>query len=359
MKEFTLSGPGWFDRQPDPVIWARDGAVAYYNPAAAALAGQWGWTLAEGAALPPPLAELAAGETGGFALNGTAWTCRTWELEGGTLFQLSPALESGGLTLDRLSQIAGQLRIPLGNLIGASQLLEYPRADRAPEKTEQYRSIQRKNYYILLRMLDSLELLGDLSAGKTPFRPQVLDLGGLCADVVRRAQGVGAQAGCALTLDQRDGNLLVDGEEWMLRKLIYQLLSNAIRAAGDGGKVVLRLEIREKQWVRITVSDSGAGFSAAQLARAFDPAQSGDPLAERDRGLGLGISICRLVAEQHGGRMALLSGGGGTAVVELPRSSGVEAGELRSAQDYCGGLNETLLQLADVLPWQCFQSDEG
>ena len=57
--------------------------------------------------------------------------------------------------------------------------------------------------------------------------------------------------------------------------------------------------------------------------------------------------------------MALLSGGGGTAVVELPRSSGVEAGELRSAQDYCGGLNETLLQLADVLPWQCFQSDEG
>ena len=91
MKEFTLSGPGWFDRQPDPVIWARDGAVAYYNPAAAALAGQWGWALAEGAALPPPLAELAAGETGGFALNGTAWTCRTWELEGGTLFQLSPA----------------------------------------------------------------------------------------------------------------------------------------------------------------------------------------------------------------------------------------------------------------------------
>ena len=38
MKEFTLSGPGWFDNQPDPVIWARQDAVAYFNPAAAELA---------------------------------------------------------------------------------------------------------------------------------------------------------------------------------------------------------------------------------------------------------------------------------------------------------------------------------
>lgn len=358
MKEFTLSGPGWFDRQPDPVIWARCGTVAYFNPAAGDLARRMGWPMAEGEGLPRPLAELEGQGTVTFSLEGENWLCRTAELEGGTLYQLSPAPETSSVSLDRLSQIAGQLRTPLGNLIGASQLLEYPRADRSPEKTEQYRAIQRKNYHILLRMLDSLDFLGTVSGAEAPFRPQILDFGGLCGDVVRRAQGVGDQAGCTLTLDQRSGNLLVRGEERMLRKLIYQLLSNAIRAAGNPGRVVLRLEAREKRWVRLTVSDSGQGFSAAQLARAFDPARGGDTLAEGERGLGLGISICRAVAEKHGGRMALLSGDGGKAVVELPLCTDLAGGELHSPQDFSGGLNETLIQLADVLPWQCFLSDD-
>lgn len=357
MKEFTLSGPGWFDNQPDPVIWARQDAVAYFNPAAAELARRGGWVLTEGGELPEPLKELAGLGAEDVFLSGRRWVCRTAELDGGTLYQLSPVPESPWVSLSRLSQMASQLRTPLGNLIGASQLLEYPRADRSPEKTEQYWAIQRKNYHIMLRMLDSLEFLGTISDEQIPFRPQVLDLGGLCADVVRRVQGVSDQIGCTLSLDQRSGNLLVRGEERMLRKMIYQLLSNAIRAAGASGRVVLQLESRGRRWVRLIVSDSGEGFSPTQLARAFDPARGNDTLAEEERGLGLGISICRMVAEKHGGRMALLSGDGGKAVVELPLCTDLTAGELHSPQDFSGGLNETLIQLADVLPWQCFRGD--
>ena len=357
MKEFTLSGPGWFDAVPDPVFWTLRGTVAYYNPAAEALARREGWELAEGKALPQVLQGLETQGAESCSLGGEHWVCRRAELDGGVLYQLSLAPEAPLVPLDRLSQIAGQLRIPLGNLIGASQLLEYPRGDRSPEKTEQYRAIQRKNYHILLRMLDSLEFLGTTSGEQVRFHPQVLDFGGLCADVVRRVQGVGDQAGCAVTLEQRSGNLLVRGEERMLRRLLYQLLSNAIRAAGDGGRVLLRLESREKRWVRLAVSDSGEGFSPTQLARAFDPARGNDPLAEGEWGLGLGISICRIVAEKHGGRIALLSGDGGKAVVGLPLCTDLTAGELHTSQDFGGGLNETLIQLADVLPWQCFLAD--
>lgn len=357
MKEFTLSGPGWFDAAPDPVFWTQEGTLAYFNSAAEALARREGWELVEGKAMPEALQGLEAPGTECCSLGGQRWICRRVELEGGSLYQLSPAPEAPLVSLDRLSQIAGQLRIPLGNLIGASQLLEYPRADRSPEKTEQYRAIQRKNYHILLRMLDSLEFLGTTSGEQVRFQPQVLDFGGLCADVVRRVQGVSDQADCAVTLIQRDGNLLVRGEERMLRRLLYQLLSNALRAAGDNGRVVLRLECREKRWVRLTVSDSGQGFTPSQLARAFDPDRGNDPLVEGERGLGLGISICRIVAEKHGGRIALLSGDGGKAVVELPLCTDLTAGELHTSQDFGGGLNETLIQLADVLPWQCFLAD--
>lgn len=354
MKEFTLSGPGWFDAEPDPVIWARQGSVAYFNPAAAALARREGWPLAEGGALPEPLDWPAGPGVETVALGGERWRCRASELDGGILYQLSPTPAAPAVPLERLSELAGQLRTPLGNLIGASQLLEYPRADRSPEKTEQYRAIQKKNYHILLRMLDSLEFWGAIAGEEDVVHPQVLDFGGLCAEVVRQVQGVSARTGCAVSLERREGNLLVRGEERMLRKLLYQLLSNAIRAAGDGGQVLLRLEGRGKGWIRLTVSDSGAGFTSAQLARAFDPDRAGDPLAEGTRGLGLGIAICRRVAERHGGRMALLSGSGGTVVVELPLCDDAGAGALHSPLDYSGGLNETLIQLADVLPWQCF-----
>ena len=249
------------------------------------------------------------------------------------------------------------MRIPLGNLIGAIQLLEYPRVERSEEKRRQYQAIEHKNYHILLRMLDDLELLGSLD-GEQPFRPTVLDFGGLCADVTRSVEYLAQQTGRSVGLEVKDGNLLVEGEEHLLRRMLYHLISNALRASGDGGAVRLRLEKRGKQ-VRLTVSDSGEGFSPQELGRAFDPSDAAEDLVSAG-GLGVGISICRQIAQRHNGRIALLGGGsGGMAVVELPLAQSVEGGALQSPADYTGGLNEVLTRLSDVLPWQCFVTGDG
>jgi len=357
MKEFNLSGPGWFDGVSDPVVWILDGAVAYYNPAASALAERAGWSLAEGAPPPACLAELPADGMTACSCGGGTWQCRSRALEGGVLLQMTLLAPEPPFSAQRLGQLAAQMRPPLGNLIGAAQLLEYPREDRSPEHVEKYRAIQRKNYHILLRMLDNLDFLSAASGENTPFCPALLDFGGLCAEVIRGAQDLCAQAGCNVSLEDRGGNFLVMGEERMLRAMLYQLLSNAVRAAGTGGSTVFRLERREKA-VRLTVSDSGAGFTASELARAFDPSRASNALETPWAGLGIGISICRMVVQRHGGRIALLSGDGGRVVVELPLCASVEGGELRTRRDYSGGLNETLIQLSDVLPWQSFAAGE-
>lgn len=348
MKDFTLSGAAVFDGTPDPVIWVQDGTVAYYNTAALTMATEAGWKIEEGAALPEQLQTLGTGAAVALTGDWSDWRCSTDPVGGGTLLRFVREKDAVVGTR-RLNQIAGRMRIPLGNLIGAIHLLEDGERRLPPEKIAQYRAIQKKSYHVLLRMLDSMEVLG---WDQTP-EPVLLDFGGLCQDVVYQASSLVEASGRRLEFDRTEGNLLVRGEEHLLRRMLYHLLSNALHAAGEGGAVFLRLS-RRGEWVRLAVSDTGDGFSPEDLAIAFDPSAQQDDLTAIDSGLGIGISVCRTVVDRHGGRMALLSGGGGRAVVELPVAKSTEGSLRQSRMDYNGGLNEAMIQLSDVLPWQCF-----
>ncbi|MBR1779994.1 MAG: HAMP domain-containing histidine kinase, partial [Oscillospiraceae bacterium] len=242
---------------------------------------------------------------------------------------------------------------PLSRLIGT---LQHPADDAgSPEQTRHLRAVQRKNCQVLLRMVDNMEALGAL-ASQSP-RPVVLDLGGLCVEIVRQSEALASMAGVALELELRGGNLLVSGEETLLSRMIYELLSNALRSAGDGGRVLLRLE-KQGTFLLLSVDDSGAGFSPAELALAFDPAHASEAIDNPRGGLGLGLSLCQAVAARHGGRLALLGGGHGRVVVQLPLSQDTTPSPMRCASDLTGGFQEARLRLADVLPWECFTEEE-
>ncbi len=356
MNEFTLSGAEWFDGVPDPVLWLRDGVVAYRNPAAADVAAQGGVSLPVDAPQPLELAGLTAEEISDVRWCGRSWTCRSAALSDGVLLQLTPVAQDS-LTPERLSQLAARLRPHLGRLIGSIQQLERAPADWPEAKRRQWRAIQSKSYHCLLHMLDSMEFFGSHAGVEArPFSGCPLDFGGLCAEVVRGVEALAEQAGRTVRLEPWTGNLLIQGEEPLLRRMLYQLISNGLRAAGDGGSVTLRLEKRGRSAL-LTVQDSGSGFSPRELSAAFDASFAWDDLTG-SAGLGLGIPICRLAAQRHGGRLALLSGRGGRVTVELPLCESVTGGTLHSRTDFTGGFNEVLTALADVLPWQCFLPED-
>ena len=104
-------------------------------------------------------------------------------------------------------------------------------------------------------------------------------------------QSVCDEVGCAVELRQNGGNLLVQGEDDLLRQMLYHLISNAIRAAGDGGQVTLELEqCREKdrRWVRLVIWDSGGGFKPEQPGRLIRPGvRRGSPTGRKDLAWGL------------------------------------------------------------------------
>ena len=125
-----------------------------------------------------------------------------------------------------------------------------------------------------------------------------------------------SMAGVELHFETSCERLDVSFDARLLRRAVRNLLENALRAAGDGGEVVLQVEASEGR-ARIVVSDDGPGVSNEDLPRIFDPYFS-----THDSGTGLGLPIARRVAEGHGGSIHARNreGGGLDVVITIPLS---------------------------------------
>jgi hypothetical protein len=98
-----------------------------------------------------------------------------------------------------------------------------------------------------------------------------------------------------------------------INRIIENLVLNAVEAAGPGGAVRVWVETIDDQWARITVKDSGPGFDPGYLKdRLFQPFYS-----TKVKGLGVGLVMCKYLAEAHGGKISVASARGQGAVVSV------------------------------------------
>lgn len=350
MSDFVVSGRLWFDGVQDPVLWVKENRIEYCNPAAKQLG------LTEGEALPDVFQTEAVDQYFSVQWKDVGWKCRKIEMQDGELFQFA-RVHCAEISLDRVNQFAEKMRTPLSNLYSSLQMLSSPIVEENEEKYRMYHGIQRKSYYMIHRMLDNVEILCYLSNEESRLDLHLMDVGAMCFDVTAELNQLFRQAGCSLTIENKEPILLINGNEWAVRHMLYELLSNALRYAPKGGNIWMKVA-RKGRRVQIAVGNSGDGFAPDKMARAFDPNALTNELVPGS-GLGVGVAICRLIVERHGGRIALLSGKGGTVMVELPLREYIDAGPLESPRmDIDGGLNSALLQLSDALPWQCFVDDE-
>jgi heavy metal sensor kinase len=112
----------------------------------------------------------------------------------------------------------------------------------------------------------------------------------------------------------------VAGDPDGLRRLLFNLLDNAIKYTPEGGKVEVGCECQNGS-AELSVSDTGIGIPAEHIPHIFDRFYRVDPARSREAGgTGLGLSICRVIAESHGGTIRLESSTakGTRAVVTLP-----------------------------------------
>lgn len=202
-------------------------------------------------------------------------------------------------------EIAHELKNPLASIKGLAQLMETGSA-RNPERLRVLRSEVE-------RMQGILEEFLNFSRPLVPLTQAEVDVSALCREVLGLHEGVAAAQRLTLIGPSEPLKCWCDARK--VKQIMVNLVQNAVEASSSGGEVLVAVESREDV-AAIRVLDRGHGLVDGVGQRAFE---SG--VTSKARGSGLGLTIVRMLAEQHQGSARLLNrdGGGCVAEVLLPR----------------------------------------
>jgi signal transduction histidine kinase len=147
-----------------------------------------------------------------------------------------------------------------------------------------------------------------------------LRLDELVADCARAGQVLATQKGLQLKIDSSMPAITLNGDDEMLKRMLLNLLDNAVKYTPPGGCISIALGSRNGD-AHIVVTDTGIGIPTADQPRIFDRFYRVDKARSRALGgAGLGLSIARWIVEGHGGSLSVESalGHGSAFTVELP-----------------------------------------
>lgn len=208
------------------------------------------------------------------------------------------AEESDRLKSAFLANMSHEIRTPLNTIVGFSKLVID--AECTNEK-EQYAEIIERNSEILLNLFNDILDLSSLEADSLSFNIRPIKLIDICLQLEQQFC-YKVKNGTKLILDDVDTELYVSGDWNRIIQIISNLLSNAAKFTPKGE---IHFGYREKEdFVEFYVKDSGIGIPAERVATIF---QRFGKINDFVQGIGLGLTLCRMLVEKMGGRIWLRS----------------------------------------------------
>jgi signal transduction histidine kinase len=154
---------------------------------------------------------------------------------------------------------------------------------------------------------------------------QTVELGLLVDEVVNTARQLAEQNNNRLVLDSQESMGAVTLDAMRLRQILLNLLSNACKFTKEGEVKVRASRVSNgRDWIEMSVSDTGIGMTSEQQAKLFEEFSQADAsTAQRFGGTGLGLAITRKLARMMGGDVTVASesGKGSVFTVRLPSSA--------------------------------------
>jgi PAS domain S-box-containing protein len=221
---------------------------------------------------------------------------------------------------DFLANMSHELRTPLNAIVGFSDLLQRGYAGALTERQQEYVANITQSSDHLLGLINSVLDLSRVELGQFRAEWTTFELNGLMHDCLGMLDAIALKKGIVIGFQAAGDKLVVTSDRQAIRQLVANIVGNAIKFSPPGTRVDVRTTRLSDQF-EISVVDQGPGISAAQMQRVFEPFQSRSAHnAHQTEGAGLGLSICRKLADLLGGQISLTSeeGRGTTVRVSLP-----------------------------------------
>jgi PAS domain S-box-containing protein len=205
-----------------------------------------------------------------------------------------------------LSRMSHELRTPLNAMLGFAQLLRVdplnPLNDIQRKKLDH---IEKAGAHLLGMMTDVLDL-SRIEAGSLPMCIETLSVNSVLDEAVALISNQAHSAGLTLAHNAPQDDLLVQADRLRLRQVLVNLLSNAIKYNRAGGQAIIEA-MALGDHVVITVSDTGQGMTAEQLAHLFEPFNRLGAERTNVEGTGIGLVIVKRLLDLMQGQLDVSS----------------------------------------------------
>ena len=198
-----------------------------------------------------------------------------------------------------IRNITHEINTPLNSIVGFAELAAAPDAD--DEKRQSYIEIIRENSGYLQKLVDDVLYIAGLESSETPPAMSPTDINECCQECIQKVSQSSSRAVSIRFVPARE-KFHLHTSCMLISKAITEMLRNAVHFAADGEITLAYTLDGGNRRITFTVTDSGPGIPACEAEHIFGRFVKLDTFSQ---GLGLGLTVCRLIASALGGTIKL------------------------------------------------------
>jgi signal transduction histidine kinase len=216
--------------------------------------------------------------------------------------QAGEALQDANRRKDEfLAMLSHELRNPLAPIRNAVEVIR--RLAPPDPKLTMARDVVDRQVSLLARLVEELLDVSRISQGKIALKKEPVDLGRIIAHSVETARPLIDARGQSLSVAVPSAPVWLSADFARLSQVVANLLNNASKYTGEGGRIELAAHAGEGE-ATIIVRDTGAGIEPHLLPKVFDLFVQGERALDRGQGgLGIGLTLVKRLVEMHQGRV--------------------------------------------------------
>lgn len=207
---------------------------------------------------------------------------------------------------DFISGLNHELRNPLTAILGFAQMMESSTPAPSIQQRENIAQILSAGWH-LLELINEILNLAVIESGKMAISLESVALTEVLLECQAMMEPQAQEHSVSMTFPVFDKPLFVRADRTRLKQVLINLLSNAIKYNRKQGTVVVDCIVKDKQTIRISVADDGAGLTPEKIEQLFQPFNRLGRETGGAPGTGIGLVVTKHIAEQMGGSLGVES----------------------------------------------------